>query len=156
MKITKIALVLLSLTSTIFAQENPAKLKLAREVIVAMQANKAFDGMMAQMKEMAIQLTAKADSTSTPEQRQKKEAIQGKIMDLSMNFARGITSKLDHIYAEVYSETELNAMKAFYTSPEGQSMIAKQPSIIKHMMPLIQEMQQDLQSQIEKLNEESK
>ena len=162
MKITKLLLALLALTTGVFAQDknaaapaNTAKLALAREAIAAMQVDKMFDGMAAQMKQMAAQ-TAALPPDATPEQRKKAEELQGKIMDLSMDAAKGMIAKMDRIYAAVYSEAELKAMKTFFTSPEGRSMLAKQPQVMAQMMPLVQEMQRDLMPKIQQLVEESK
>ncbi|MEI6714683.1 MAG: DUF2059 domain-containing protein [Verrucomicrobiota bacterium] len=153
MKTTKVLLVLLALSSSAFAQEPSPKLKLAREVISAMQVDKMLDGMTAQMKQMANQFAPKSDAT--PEQKQKAEALQEKITDLIISQTREIVSKIDQVYVDVYSDAELNAMKAFFTSPEGKSMTAKQPAVMARMMPLIQDMQRDLQPKMKKLIEEA-
>jgi hypothetical protein len=150
-----ILLAVLAFVPAIFAQENAAKLGLAREAIAAMQADKMFDGMAAQMKQMAAHY-AQMPGDATPEARQKSEALQSKIMDLSMSEAKSLIAKMDTVYASVYSEGELKAMVAFFKSPEGQSMIAKQPQIMAQMMPLVQEMQQGLMPKIQKLVEEAK
>ncbi len=156
MKTTKLLLALLALTTSLLAQDNnAAKLALAREVITAMKADQMFDGMAAQMKQMAGQM-ATPPPGATPEQIKKNEALQGKIMDLSMNEAKGMIAKMDRIYADVYSEAELKAMKVFFTSPEGQSMLAKQPKIMASLMPLIQEMQQGLMPKIKQAVDEAK
>ena len=148
-------LAILALTTGAIAQNNTANLSLAREVISAMHADKMFDGMAAQMKQMAGQM-AEIPAEATPEQRKAAEELQAKIMDLSMAAAKGMVAKMDQIYADVYSEAELKAMKAFFNSPEGQSMIAKQPQIMAHIMPLAQEMQRDLMPKIQKVIEDSK
>ncbi len=126
MKFTRLLPVLRALATGAVAQENPAKLALAREVITAMKADKMFDAMTAQMKQMATSSMAMPPS-ATPEQKQKFEEFRGKVMDLSMESAKGLIAQMDHIYADVYSEAELQAMKNFFSSPEGQSMLAKQP-----------------------------
>lgn len=154
MKKSLLLLAVLALSSAVFAQDNAAKLALAREAISAMQADKMFDGLAAQMKQMASQYS-RLPANATPEQRQKAEELQGKIMDLSMSEAKMLVSKMDAIYASVYSEAELKAMVAFFKSAEGQSMMAKQPQIMAQMMPLIQEMQQNLMPKMQKLIEES-
>ena len=164
MKTTKMLLALLALTTGLLAQNNPApapadaaKLALAREVIAAMHADRMFDGMMVQMKQMASQMAAESlPPNATPEQRQKFEALQGRIMDVSMTATKGLIAKMDQIYASVYSEAELNAMKAFFLSPEGQSMLAKQPQIMQHLMPLVQQMQRDLMPQVRQIVEQAK
>lgn len=153
MKATKSLLVLLALSSSVFAQDPSPKLKLAREVISAMQVDKMLDGMTEQMKQMATQLAPKLDAT--PEQKQKAEALEGKIMDLVISQTREIVSKIDQVYVDVYSDAELNAMKAFFTSPEGKSMTAKQPAVMARMMPLIQDMQRDMEPKMKKIIEEA-
>lgn len=137
-------------TQTAPAQADAAKLALAREVIAAVQADKMIDSMLAQLKQMAAQ-TAAVPADATPEQRQKAEALQAEILTLSMKAARGLINQMDQVYADVYSEAELQAMKAFFGSPEGRSMIAKQPQIMARIMPLAQKMQQDLMPQIQQL-----
>ena len=155
MKKSLLLIAVLALSPAAFAQDNAAKLALAREAISAMQADKMFDGLAAQMKQIAAQ-QSQIPASATPEQRQKVEALQEKIMDLSMNEARTLISKLDAIYASVYSEAELKAMIAFFKSAEGQSMMAKQPQIMAQMMPLIQQMQRDIAPKMQKLIEEAK
>ncbi len=145
--------VLLALATGAFAQENnAARQTLAHEVIAAMHADKMFDGMGAQMKQMAAQMSGNAlPADATPEQRKLLEDFQGKVMDLSMQSAKDMIGQMDQTYAQVYSEAELKAMKAFFVSPEGQSMLAKQPQIMQHLMPLIQAMQRDIGPKIEAL-----
>jgi hypothetical protein len=110
--------------------------------------------MAAQMKQMASHYAQLAPD-ATPETRQKAEELQNKIMDLTMSEAKAIISKMDGIYASIYTEAELKAMVAFFKSPEGESMMAKQPQIMAQMMPLITQMQQGLMPKIQKLVEES-
>ncbi len=155
MKKSLLLIAVLALSPAAFADDNAAKLALAREAISAMQADKMFDGMAAQMKQMAAQQT-RLPASATPEQIKQAEELQGKILDLSMSEAKAMIGKMDAIYASVYSEAELKAMVAFFKSPEGQSMMAKQPQVMAQMMPLIQGMQQGLMPKIQKLVEESK
>ncbi|MCX8510341.1 MAG: hypothetical protein ORN83_01175, partial [Chthoniobacteraceae bacterium] len=84
MKTTHIILLLLALNTAAFAQNPSPKLQLAREVIAATQADKMFDGMALQIKQMASQMAP--NSGLTPEQQQKNEALQAKITDLTMSF----------------------------------------------------------------------
>jgi hypothetical protein len=155
MKSTRLLLVLLALATGAVAQENPAKLALARQVITAMRADKMFDAMTAQMKQMAGQ-SMPIPAEANPEKRQKMEEFKAKVLDMSMESAKGLIAQLDHIYADVYSEAELQAMKGFFSSPEGQSMLAKQPQIMAHVMPLMQQMQRDLLPKIKEMAEQMK
>ena len=155
MKIHKLVLALLALAPAAFAQTDPAKLAVAREVITAMQVDKMFDGMIAQMKQMSAQMAVlPPDATET--QRQAAAAMQDKVMELSMGMVKDMVGKMDVIYADVYTLPELNAMKAFFMSPEGRSMNAKQPQVMAKMMPLMQEMQSELMPKIQKIVGEAK
>ena len=98
MKAPKVLLLLLALSSSAFAQDPSPKLKLAREVISAMQVDRMLDGMTAQMKQMATQFAPKSDAT--PEQKQKSEALQEKLMDLVISQTREIVSKIDQVYGK--------------------------------------------------------
>lgn len=127
-----------------------AKLALAREVITAMQADKIIDRMTGQMKQMAAQMAGSSPNLS-PEKRARAEATQGKIMELSMEMSKTLLSKMDAVYADVFTETELKAMKAFYSSPEGSSAQLKQADVAKRMMPLLQDLQRGLMPKIQQI-----
>ena len=155
MKKTALLLALVVFTTGALAQDNAAKLALAREVISALQADKMIDGMLAQVKQMAAAQSS-AGPDATPEQKAKAEKLQSDIMDLTMNAAKKMVSQMDQLYADVYSEADLKAMKAFFSSPEGQSMINKQPQLMQRMMPLVEKMQQELMPQIQTLTQAAK
>lgn len=155
LKALSLLLAFVALAATSFAQDKSANLALAREVMAAMKADAMIDGMMAQMKQLAMQ-SAVVPAEATPEQRQKAEKLQADIMDLSMKSAKTMVAQMDQVYADVYSEAELRAMKAFFLSPEGQSMLAKQPQVMGRVVPLMQKMQQELMPEIQRLVAASK
>src|SRR5688500_4499368 len=143
MKKTALLLSLVAFSTGLFAEESPAKLALARDVISALQADKMIDGMLAQMKQMAMQSTT-VPADASPEQKAKAEKLQNDIMELTMNAAKKMITQMDQAYAEVYSEGDLKAMKAFFTSTEGQSMISKQPQARRKRQTVLQKMQQEV------------
>lgn len=153
MKLPTLTVIGMLISAHLVCAADDVKLTLAREVIQAMHADKMFDSMSAQMQQMAA---LSVPAVGTPEQQAHAKQIQAKIMALSLESAKATLSKMDSIYADVYSEAELKAMKAFFTSPEGQSMLQKQPQIMQRMMPLIQEMQRDLRPKIMQLIQEEK
>ena len=155
MKKLPLLLTILALSSRAIAQENPATLALAREVITVMKADKLFDSMAVQMKQMSAQM-ATPPAGATPEQIKQAGELQARIMDLSMASAKGLISRMDHLYAEVYNEAELKAMKEFFSTSAGQSMLAKQPQIMGKLVPMMQEMQRDLMPKIKQLVDEAK
>ena len=134
----------------------PAQLELARQVIKASHFDRMFDQMGAQMQQMAAQSMNLSGLGQTPAQKEAATKYLGEVMALSMEAAKKMLEKVDGIYAEVYSEAELKAMLGFFSSAEGQSMLQKQPQIMQHMMPLVQEMQKELVPKIQQLVEKAK
>ncbi len=132
-----------------------AKLALARETIKAMQADKMIDGMSANLSRIINQIAA-APANASPEQRAKAEVLSKRLMELSLESVKDMVTKMDAVYAEIYTEAELKAVYAFFVSAEGQSMIAKQPLVMQRVMPLVQSMQRELLPKIQKLVEEAK
>ncbi len=134
------------------AAPDAAKLVLAHDVIKATQADRMIDGISAQIKQMTMAQTARMlPPEATEEQKAKALAVQGEIMDLAMAATKDMIGKLDGIYADVYSTGELEALKAFFTSAEGRSMIEKQPVLMQKMMPLMQQMQAELMPKINEI-----
>jgi hypothetical protein len=155
MKKTALFIVLVAFSTGLFAQQDAAKLTLAREVIALLQADKMIDGMLGQMKQMAAQSTV-VPPDATPEQKARAEKVQNDIMELSMSAAKKMITQMDQLYADVYSEDDLKAMKAFFSSPGGKSMISKQPQLMQRMMPMMQQMQQELMPQIQAITQSAK
>jgi hypothetical protein len=133
-----------------FAEENAAKQALAREAIAAMQVDKMLDNMAGQIRQMAMQ-RAQLPPTATPEQRARFDAFMGRVTDLAMTEVKSMVTRLDVIYAEVYTEGELKAIVTFFNTAEGKSMLAKQPQVMTRLMPLMQEMQAAMLPKLQKL-----
>ena len=144
----------LALGTGAFAQEaNAAKLALARDAIAAMQVDAMLQGMAGQIKQMAMQ-RAQLPPSATPEQRQRFDTFMGRVTELAMTEVKTMVGKLDVIYADVYSEAELKAITSFFSTPEGKSMLAKQPQVMTRLMPMMQEMQQAMMPKLQKLAQE--
>lgn len=165
MKITTLVLLCLALIARLGAAEPvptaqtapaPAQLELAREVIKATQFDRMFDQMGAQMQKIAAQQLNVSSPEATAAQKEAAGKVMSEVMTISMEAAKQMLAKVDTIYAEVYSEAELKAMLAFFASPEGQSMLQKQPQIMQHMMPLIQEMQKEIGPKIQAIVQKAK
>ncbi len=148
-------LAILTLSTGAIATETPTTLALARDVIAATKAEQSFDTIAAQLRQSADLMIA-PPAGATPEQIKRAREVQAKIMDVSMATAKGMIAKMDHIYADVYSETELRAMKVFFSSTAGQSMLTKQSQLLSRLTPLMQEMQRDLTPKIRQIIDDAK
>ncbi len=154
-KKASVILLCLALITPLWASD-PVKVELARKVIKATQFDKVFDQMGAQMQQMAAQSLNLSDPNQTPAQKEAAMKFMGEVTTLSMSSAKALMEDVDLIYADVYSEAELKAMLAFFESPEGKSMQEKQPQIMQHLMPLIQNMQKELMPKIKALVDKAK
>jgi len=132
------------------APVDPARLALAHEVVVAMRADRMFAPLVGQMKQ-AAQDAAALPANATPVQIKRAQVLTRTLVSLTVDATDGLVAQLDSVYAETFSEAELKAMKSFYGSPEGQSMLAKQPAVLGHLRPLVAAMQHDLAPKFQSL-----
>ena len=156
MKIIKLILILALASASAYATENNAsQLNLAREVIEASQVNKMFDNMGPQLKQLVLQQNP-VPTKATAEQRKEQVELIGKVLDFAMNEYKGLMAELAAVYADIYTEAELQAMLTFFSSPEGKSMLAKQPQVMAKVIPIAQEMNNGVMSMVMKEIEEAK
>lgn len=146
-----ILLAILFLIPTVGFAADAAQLGLAREVIKAMKADKMLDSMTEQIQQLALQQVNRSAGSASPEAKEQLANMQKEIVAVSMEMAKGLVAKMDEVYADVFSEAELKAMRAFFASPEGQAMLAKQSELMKRMMPMIQEMQRTVAPKVEEI-----
>jgi hypothetical protein len=155
MKNSFLLLAVLPLAAGAFAQENATRLALARDVVSVTKAAQAFDNMAAQLRQSANMIINPAPGAPA-EQVKKAGEIQARVLEVSTAASKDMTAKVEHTYAEVYTEPELRAMKVFFSSPAGQSMLTKQGQLMSRLVPLTQEMQRDLPPKIRQIIEEAK
>lgn len=131
---------------------DPAKVALAHEVIKAMQADRMLEGMTNQIKQMVAQQTAMyVTATASDEQKAKVALVQSQADALAGAAVQRVVASMDAVYAELFTEAELQGIKTFFLSPEGQSMLAKQPQLMQRLTPVVQRMQGELMPKIGEL-----
>ena len=70
------------------------------------------------------------------------------------------------VYVSVYSEDEINEIRAFYETPSGQKLLEKMPQLVQasmqisqkmmqSMMPKLQQAQENLQAKLEERRQQS-
>lgn len=134
-------LLLLAPVTLAVDHEHKEKLKLAREVIELMEADAMIDGMTEQMMQNMAGQPGNPSGDQT--------ALQDRIVKIAEEAAREMITEFDAIYAEIYTVEELEGIKAFFSSPAGQSMIKKQPELMGRIMPMVQRMQQNMLPKIQ-------
>jgi hypothetical protein len=133
------------------AAPNTTSLKLAREVIEATQTSKMLDGMSTQLQQMLSQQLTNLAANLPEAERANLQAAQKEMVEFVIEQSKQLVSKMDVIYAEVFTEKELTAIKTFYQSPEGRALVEKQPTVMQLMMPSIVEMQKGINAKMEEI-----
>ena len=103
----------------------------------AMDMDKAWDASIGQVQ---AALLAFVDTPSaaklTPAQRHRVDQANARLTQLlatEMSW-RSLGPEVSQVYADVFSQPEIDAMLAFYGSPAGRSMIAKSPVLLGKLM----------------------
>jgi uncharacterized protein len=133
--IAVLALCLGGAASALPAAAEDSKLEKAREVFRVMQADtlidQIFDAAFAQMGGMMSQ--------KNPEMPPEAMAIIQDEVKISLKEAMpALLDQMAVVYGEVFTEAELDGMLAFYTSPVGQSLVAKTPEVTARSMQFSQ------------------
>lgn len=146
-------------TKTAVPKTDAEKLVVASEIATLMSdpkmVDQMFDGMgasaMAAMPQMCAQ-EAPEHVASCQARMASAEPIIKQVMDETMSEAKtlmpDLMQKFGAIMAAKYSGEELAAMKDFYGSPEGKSIVQKQPAVMSEYMGKVMETMQPLQASV--------
>jgi uncharacterized protein len=124
------------------AQTPPSEVSV-RQLLEVMQARKMVERMNEKVDAMftSTMKNMLQGKTLTPEQQQRVDdarARMGEMMKEAFNW-----EALEPMYLEVYSKTfsqsEVDSMTAFYSSPAGQAVVAKLPLAMENSMAFIQQ-----------------
>jgi hypothetical protein len=131
----------------------PEHLALAREVMKAMEAEKILEALQPQLQQLGVQITRQltAQYGFTAAEAAEITKVQERILALSTDSFRRLVPEMERAYADTYTEAELRAMKTFYSSPEGQAVLKKQPELVKRLGPAMQDAVLAIQPRIQLL-----
>ncbi len=119
----------------------PASLADAEEVLKAMHFDEMFAKIMDQQKKAMGPMMQRmmAQTKLSDEDRARVAALQKKVTDEVFESLSGpeMKSAVAGIYSSVFSKEELASLGAFYSTPAGQSMVAKQPQVQEKMMEVM-------------------
>lgn len=161
---SRLALILcvLILCGAAFAQQppsnpDPASREQILKMMEAMQTRKTvnamIDAMQKQISTMMNQQFAKTIQDSSPEMRAEMTAAMQDMMKDMEPFISELIEETVPVYQKHLSSREVDAITAFYLSPEGRSFLAKMPAIMSDSMPLMMKsMNTKMQPIIEKMD----
>jgi len=147
-KIVCVAVLLLCMGRVSFADEASKRAKID-EMFTLMQMQRTLDQLAeqqaAQMKKVMPALlqgqNISADDQKTVDAFM--DRLSGMVRD-SISWEKLKPQYVD-LYAKTYDETTVDGMLAFYRSPAGQTMVAKQPELISQSQSITQAQLMELQ-----------
>lgn len=146
-------------TKTPVPKTDAEKATVASEIATLMSdpkmVDQMFDGMgasaMAAMPQMCAQEAAEHVASCQARMASAEPIIKqvmGETMDEAKTLMPGLMQQFGAIMARAYTGEELAAMKDFYGSPEGKSIVQKQPAVMTEYMVQVMETMQPLQMSV--------
>ena len=159
--------ILLLATGPVLAQSadttNPSQPKPSEEslhhLLEVMQARKLVAAMSQQVDAMYTGMVNKAleGKTLTPEQKQVIEARRAKALGMFKEVFSW--ESMERLYLKVYADTftqdEIDGMTAFYSSPTGHAVIEKLPLAMKSSMSEMQDRMRQMVPELEQMAKET-
>ncbi|HWR53673.1 MAG TPA: DUF2059 domain-containing protein [Bryobacteraceae bacterium] len=124
----------------------------AEELVQLMQGDQMIKMMEPMMKGMAGMV--KPDMPA--EERAKIGEMQRKLMALVADRLSKARPALAKVYADTYTEEEIDGILAFYKSPVGKAFLEKMPEVMQRSAPMMMVLMGGLQPEIRKMMEEMK
>jgi hypothetical protein len=129
------------------APVNPHRLELARKLFAQMQMDQMMDGMMRQMTPTMIAQARKTNPNLTDEQ---AKAITEAVTESASDLMKKVMDRVAPLYAETFTDKEMQDLVDFYDSPSGRAMIAKMPTMAAKMGPMMQDLAPDMVADVQR------
>jgi len=164
-KIIKIVMALLITLSPAFAQNSSPQSDLrptdesVRQLLQIMDAKKLVEAIPQQVENMmtaTLQQRLQGQSLS-PQQQQAVDAMRTRVAalmreELDWSVMEPIYTK---IYADTFSQSEIDGLVGFYRSPTGHAIIQKLPLVMQNAMTLVQQRMASLMPRIQQMAQET-
>jgi len=148
-----ICLILFALPAVSFSDDK-SKRESVEELLTLTNAESVIDNVYSQMGQMfqgmGQQLGVK------PEERETFDKFMSKMISLmqeEMSWDK-MKEPMIRIYLKHYTEKEIQDQIAFYRSESGQSMINKQPEVVKDTMMMTQEVLKNFMPKLQQISKE--
>jgi hypothetical protein len=162
MKKWTVVLVMMMAVAPMARADDASKTAKVHELFTAMHMDRMMSQMMDQMtgfmKQQFQQSIQEATSSAAMSDGQKKltDEFFGKVMKLatdSMSW-KALEPEYTKIYANTYTEDEIDAITVFYKSPAGQAMLTKTPELTAASMKVVQGRMVELQPKMKELSDQ--
>ena len=123
------------------------QMELAKRLFTDMQMDRMMNSMMAQMTPAMAAQMRKTNPNITAEQAQ---AVTEAVNESMAGLMARLLDRMIPLYAETFSEKELQELVAFYEGPTGRAMLAKMPALTAKMAPMMTEMMPEITADIQR------
>ena len=138
------------------AQELSKQAKIER-ILALTNSQATMDKMMDQVTTMIGSQMKSQTANLTPEQIARGQDLRKKMMDQiksRMSFEK-MRPDLIRIYAETYTDSEIDGMLAFFESPVGQSYLKKTPEVAQKIFAASQSQLGDIMQEVRQMMTET-
>jgi uncharacterized protein len=140
------------------AAQDASRLAMAEELMKAMNLSKQFDQIMDMAQQIGLaQIDQMKKSAGMAGELPKETELKNKMFGLvrEMLAYDKIKDKFAAIYAETFTEEEMKGIIVFYQSPAGQSLLAKQPELVKKSTEMSMKMMQEIMPKLMQIIKET-
>ena len=134
--------------------DDASKRTKAEQLLTAMKSDALSRQMIEQFRTTMMNRMGTADAPAP--MKPLMEQYRQKMIDLvadHLQWSR-LKPKIVTIYAESFTEEELNGILAFYASPAGHALVDKMPGLVTKSMEISQKEMETLQPEIQRLSDE--
>jgi uncharacterized protein len=152
-RIALLLILALSLPLTARADDASRRDK-AKELLILLHTDRLLQQMMESIKQQSISMSGQmATHANTPEQQARLDAFRTKVFGLIESQLSYASLEPDYVklYADNFTDEELDGILAFYKSPAGKSMIEKLPALTAQSFQLAQTRMTTLIPQIKQM-----
>lgn len=152
-----VLVVMLAVVPCAARADDASKTAKVKELFALMHIDHSLDRMRSAMAQQ-VQATAKnapgAENLTPEKQKMQQEFIDNSMKVVDDNFSWAVLEPAYvKLYADTYTEAEIDGILAFYKSPSGQAMLAKTPQLSGGVMQIVHGRMDGFQPKMQGLQE---
>lgn len=145
----------LSIFATSVSAQGDRRRQLAEELLILMEVKENIERSFDMVKDRQMDRIKRLNIPNA--ESEKVASLQEKIMSIVTGALSWEKIREDYIslYAEIFTEEELEGILAFYKSPVGKKFIEKQPELMEKSMQINQKQMEILMPKLQELTQDA-
>lgn len=124
----------------------PEKIALVRRYLEAIHYERLADQMLSAMLPVLAEATAREHPNISADQQQQIVGVVRQVMREKVT--PQIMERMAQVYAQTFTEPELQAIVTFYESAAGQAIMAKAPTLAPQAAHIVQDLMPDARAEV--------